>query len=85
MESLAAMEKGGDIPTLCYHEALQAVGSCRLCIVEVEEKGRSRTAASCVTPLTPNMIISENKQGSDKSITRAFVFKKLSNYYLLFS
>ncbi|MEK9163675.1 MAG: 2Fe-2S iron-sulfur cluster-binding protein, partial [Chloroflexota bacterium] len=24
------------IPTLCYHKDLSAVGSCRLCVVEVE-------------------------------------------------
>ena len=53
----AVREQGIHIPTLCYHEALEAVGSCRLCIVEVEENGRTRTAASCVTPLTPKMII----------------------------
>ena len=24
------------IPTLCYHQDLSAVGSCRFCVVEVE-------------------------------------------------
>ena len=53
----AIREQGIYIPTLCYHEALQPVGSCRLCVVEVEENRRTRTAASCVTPLTKDMII----------------------------
>ena len=53
----AARENGIYIPTLCYHEALESVGACRLCIVEIETNGRTRTAASCVTPVTPNMIV----------------------------
>ena len=53
----AIREQGIYIPTLCYHEALQPVGSCRLCLVEIEENGRKRTAASCVTPLAKEMII----------------------------
>jgi predicted molibdopterin-dependent oxidoreductase YjgC len=32
----AAREQGIVIPTLCYHKDLSPVGSCRLCVVEVE-------------------------------------------------
>ena len=53
----AARENGIHIPTLCYHEALESVGACRLCIVEVEINGRTRTAASCVTPVAANMVV----------------------------
>jgi formate dehydrogenase major subunit len=28
-----ARENGVEIPTLCYHEALTPLGSCRLCVV----------------------------------------------------
>ena len=31
----AALAAGLDIPHLCYHPALQPIGSCRLCLVEV--------------------------------------------------
>ena len=27
------------IPTLCYHPVLEAYGACRLCTVEVKQKG----------------------------------------------
>ncbi len=51
----AAREAGIRIPTLCYHEALAPVGSCRLCMVEVKHRGRERLAASCVTPCEEGM------------------------------
>lgn len=58
----AAREQGIYIPTLCYHEAIEPVGACRLCIVEVEMNSRSRTAASCVTPVSADMIVRTNTE-----------------------
>ena len=43
-------EQGVDIPTLCDHEGLVPWGSCRLCMVEVTERGRNRLVASCLYP-----------------------------------
>ncbi len=37
----AARAAGIEIPTLCHHEALEPFGGCRVCIVEVEERGSS--------------------------------------------
>lgn len=42
----AASEHGIEIPTLCYHPDLSTVGSCRLCMVEVEGWGRQIPACS---------------------------------------
>ena len=50
-----ARENGVDIPTLCYHEALTPIGACRLCVVEITMQGRTRTVASCVTPVETGM------------------------------
>jgi heterodisulfide reductase subunit A2 len=47
----AATSLGIDIPTLCHHPALEPYGSCRLCTVEVIERGRSRLVTSCNYPL----------------------------------
>ncbi|MFZ5519110.1 MAG: 2Fe-2S iron-sulfur cluster-binding protein [Candidatus Zhuqueibacterota bacterium] len=58
----AAREHNIHVPTLCYHEAILPVGACRLCIVEVEQNGRTRTAASCVTPVADNMIVRTNTE-----------------------
>jgi formate dehydrogenase major subunit/formate dehydrogenase alpha subunit len=43
------------IPTLCYHKDLSPVGSCRLCVVEVE-KLRGEIAA-CTLPVSEGMIV----------------------------
>jgi len=42
-----ARHYGFHIPTLCYHEALQPVGACRLCMVEARQNGSQRLMASC--------------------------------------
>ena len=44
----AAREGGVTIPTLCYHESLLPIGSCRLCVVEVD--GYSEPMTACTTP-----------------------------------
>src|SRR3546814_3309424 len=45
----AAMEIGTEIPKLCATDMLDAFGSCRICLVEIE--GRAGTPASCTTPV----------------------------------
>ncbi|HSY85422.1 MAG TPA: 2Fe-2S iron-sulfur cluster-binding protein, partial [Verrucomicrobiae bacterium] len=49
----AAMESGVKIPKLCATDSLDAFGSCRLCLVEIE--GRRGTPASCTTLVEPGM------------------------------
>jgi bidirectional [NiFe] hydrogenase diaphorase subunit len=46
----AAKKMGIFIPTLCHHEALKPYGSCRLCVVEVIQKKRSKLVTSCNYP-----------------------------------
>ncbi len=43
------------IPTLCHLEHVNQIGSCRICVVEVE--GAKSLMASCVTPVNPGMVI----------------------------
>ena len=45
----AARQAGIHIPTLCYLEDLQAIGACRVCVVEVE--GARNLVASCSMPV----------------------------------
>lgn len=52
---LAAMAHGVFIPHLCYHPALSAVGSCRLCLARVEVDGRSSLATTCNLPVREGM------------------------------
>lgn len=51
----AAMEVGNQIPKLCASDMLEAFGSCRLCLVEIE--GRAGTPASCTTPVMDGMVV----------------------------
>ncbi|HVZ02387.1 MAG TPA: formate dehydrogenase subunit alpha [Dongiaceae bacterium] len=54
----AAAEIGFSIPKLCATDSLEAFGSCRLCLVEIE--GRRGTPASCTTPAEPGMKVKTN-------------------------
>ncbi|WP_134499483.1 formate dehydrogenase subunit alpha [Microvirga pakistanensis] len=51
----AAMTMGTAIPKLCATDSLEAFGSCRLCLVEIE--GRRGTPASCTTPVEEGMVV----------------------------
>jgi len=48
----AARSAGILIPTLCAHDGLQPEGNCRLCSVEVTERGRTKLVMSCMYPVT---------------------------------
>ena len=52
----AAMDTGIQVPKLCATDSVDAFGSCRLCLVEIQ--GRAGTPASCTTPVAPNMVVS---------------------------
>lgn len=51
----AAMQAGIPIPKLCATEQLNAFGSCRMCLVQIE--GRRGFPASCTTPVEEGMRI----------------------------
>ena len=52
----AAMDAGTQIPKLCATDSVDAFGSCRLCLVEIQ--GRPGTPASCTTPVASGMVVS---------------------------
>ena len=43
----AARQIGVEIPTLCYLENVLPDGSCRLCVVEVTNNGRTKFDTAC--------------------------------------
>jgi formate dehydrogenase major subunit len=51
----AAVELGREIPKLCATDMVEAFGSCRLCLVEIQ--GRAGTPASCTTPVAEGMVV----------------------------
>lgn len=51
----AAKLAGVDIPTLCFMKKINEIGSCRVCVVEVE--GEDALAAACNTPVFDGMAV----------------------------
>ncbi|MEH6639286.1 MAG: formate dehydrogenase subunit alpha [Porticoccaceae bacterium] len=51
----AASEIGIRIPKLCATDSLEAFGSCRMCMVEIQ--GRKGYPASCTTPAEEGMVV----------------------------
>lgn len=51
----AAALAGITVPKLCASDNLEAFGSCRVCVVEIE--GRRGTPASCTTPVSDGMVV----------------------------
>ena len=54
----AAHSVGIEIPTLCYLKEINAIGACRICVVEV--KGARGLVAACVFPVNEGMEIFTN-------------------------
>ena len=51
----ASAELGIKVPKLCATDAVDAFGSCRLCLVEIE--GMRGYPASCTTPVAEGMVV----------------------------
>ena len=47
----AVQEAGFRIPTLCHHKDLTPSGICRLCLCEIEDRGRKRLVTACNYPV----------------------------------
>ena len=53
----AAKKAGINIPTLCYLKDVNAIGACRMCVVEA---GGRALQAACVLPATDGMVVKTN-------------------------
>jgi NADH-quinone oxidoreductase subunit G len=51
----AAKIAGIRIPHYCYHAGLEVVGSCRMCLVEIEKSPKLQP--SCATPVAEGMVV----------------------------
>lgn len=74
----AAAEHGIVIPTLCYHKDLSPVGSCRLCMVEID--GWSGEIAACTLPVSEGISVhteTESLKASRKNTLELL----LQNYF----
>ncbi len=67
-----------EIPALCYHPDLSTVGSCRLCMVDVE--GWDRQVPACSQPAIDGMVIHTESPSVVKA--RRFVLELLLRNYV---
>jgi formate dehydrogenase alpha subunit len=67
-----ARENKVHIPTLCYHERLSLLKSCRICLVDVE--GADMPMASCATPVVDGMVIRTRTERVDRMRLEALKF-----------
>ncbi len=61
-----AQGEGIFIPTLCHHEKLEPFGGCRICIVEVEDRGWTKLVVSCVFPAQNNIKVRTRSEKVDR-------------------
>lgn len=54
----AAKDANIEIPNLCSNEELHPYGSCRMCVVEIERKGRRRLVVSCIYEVEEGLVVS---------------------------
>ncbi|MCF0133607.1 MAG: FAD-dependent oxidoreductase [Blautia sp.] len=59
-----ALENGIYIPHLCHHKDLSPLGSCRMCIVEVE--GQEGVTTSCTLKAKDGMVITTKSEEIDR-------------------
>jgi len=84
----AARREGIDIPSLCSVEGMAPYAACRLCIVQVTHRGRSRIATSCNCPvreglkvfLNTEAVVRERKNVFEVLLAQAPGSAKLRDY-----
>lgn len=67
---------GIDIPTLCHHKDLTPNGTCRLCMCEIEIRGRKKMVTACNYPIRDEIKVDTH---SDKVMAHR---KTLAEMYL---
>jgi len=70
----AAAQAGVKVPKLCATDSLDAFGSCRVCLVEIE--GRKGFPASCTTEVEEGMVVttqSERLTGLRRNVVELYV------------
>ena len=73
----AARKAGVEIPTLCHHDGLTAEGNCRICMVEIEQRGKKRLVASCMFPIQGALTVETKSERVLEA--RRFVLQLLVN------
>jgi aldehyde:ferredoxin oxidoreductase len=72
----AMNDQGIIVPTLCHHKDLTPTGSCRLCMVEIEERGKKKLVTSCNFPIRKSIEVftkSEKVQKHRKTLAEMYL------------
>jgi len=62
----AADSVGIHIPRLCHHEKLDFYTACRLCMIEVEARGRVKLDTACSSPVKEGIVVKTRTEAIDK-------------------
>ena len=79
----AAKIAGVDIPTLCHHPAIEPIGACRICLVEIEKQRTLQPA--CTFPVFEGMVVqtrSEKVVGARKFVLQLLFSER--NHFCMF-
>lgn len=73
--------KGIDIPTLCNNSEMNAYGSCRLCMVEIEQNGQCKMITSCNTAAVDGLVVNTHTEQVNKQrkMIMEFILARSSN------
>jgi NADH dehydrogenase/NADH:ubiquinone oxidoreductase subunit G len=63
----AARSAGIFIPTLCHHEKLEPYGACRICVVEIDARGRTTLVAACLHQVEQDLVVKTRSEKVDKT------------------
>lgn len=74
-----AKQEGIDIPTLCHHPSLEPYGSCRVCMVKINDGRKDRWVTSCNYPLRKKIEVFTDSEEVHKQ--RGGVIKMLLSRY----
>jgi len=58
----AARRAGVFIPGLCYNETMEHDNACRLCMVEILERGSTKLVAACAHEASDNLVITTTSE-----------------------
>ncbi len=77
----AAQDEGTYIPRFCWHERMNPVGMCRMCLVEVETPRGPMLITACTNPVSDGMVI-DTKGESVKKAQESVLEFLLANHPL---
>ncbi len=77
----AAENAGAYIPHFCYHERMESVGMCRMCLIDVDTGRGPQLMPSCMFPVAPGMVVNTESPAS-KAAQEGIIELLLANHPL---